>query len=140
MFEYNIIENNELDEVENLRKRVLNLTMVEKSFYYKELKNGKMQAIGVVLNNKLIAGAYISNSLNSLYIEQIFVDKQYQNKGVATNLINYIHKNKSIFENYFNSKFNVSKLEPNSKQIKKFYENLGYVESNDFQQSMKKRI
>ena len=140
MIEYRVIEKSKLKEIENLRKEVFGFDSNNDSYYYRELLDSKMIAIGAFLDDILIAGAYISNSLNSLYIEQLFVSVDYQNKGIGKNLVTYIHKSKKIFEDYFKTKFEYSKLEPNSKKIVDYYEKLGFTQSNDFQESMKKRI
>lgn len=140
MIEYKLIEKNNFKEIEKLRKDVFSYNMKEDSFYYRELIDGKMVAIGVFLDDNLIAGAYISDSLNSLYIEQLFVNNNYQKSGIGTNLIKYIHEHKNIFEEYFKTKFDFSKLEPNSKEIVDYYKKLGYIETNDFQESMNKKL
>jgi len=106
--------------------------------HIKYLKEGKYLAFGSYLNDQLIGGCYISNSHNSLYIEELFISKQHQKTSLhlGTNLLLHILKNKDKVEEYFKTKLNYSYLEPR-KNTETFYENLGYKETSNF---FKKRI
>ncbi len=87
----------------------------------------------------MIGGIYLSDSYSSLFVEQIFVSKNYQfsDLKVGSNLLHFIIDNKSIFEKRFNKKFNISRLE--SKNQDKFYSSNGYVQENNLIGTMKRR-
>lgn len=108
------------------------------SFHANELRKGKYLVFGCFINNHLVGACYISKAHNSLYIEQLFIQKEYQNSTLhlGTNLLNHILTNKHIAEKHFNTKFNYSYLD-NAKNTTNFYKNLGYIESNTI---MKKRL
>ena len=106
--------------------------------YTIQLKNNQYIVFGCFLNEKLVGACYISNSYKSLYIEQLFILKEYQksNHKLGSNLLRFILKNKKIIEKYYNSKFNISYLD-STKELTTFYQSLGYKESNFL---MRKRI
>lgn len=92
--------------------------------------------------DELVGACYVSNSFNSTYIDQFFVAKEYQEIGlhIGKNLLEYILKNKSIAETFFQSHFSWSKLEHGSQKSKTLYEKKGYVEDNTLLNIMKKKI
>lgn len=108
------------------------------SFHTNQLKNNKYLVFGVYLNEKLVGACYISNSYNSLYIEQLFILKEYQNTKyhLGTNLLKYVLDNKKVIEDYYSTKLYFSRLE-NHNESSNLYKNLGYSE-DEFR--MKKRI
>ena len=126
-------------EVEKLRRKVFDIKP-ELDYYENNLKEGKMIAVGSYIDDKLVGAAYISSSLHSLFIEQLFVHKEHQKKGIGSNLIRYILKHKNLFENYFNEKFIYSKAEPSSEEAFKMVQNLGYERSNDALDSVRKYL
>ena len=138
MVEYKILGKGEYVSMENIRMEVYGLS--ESSlFFIDSVTSGRMIPVGVFVDNKLIGGAYISKSLKSLYIENIFIKSEYQHKGYAKGLLKYIFDNKKLFEEYFNMEFLFSKLEPNSNDIIEFYKSVGFSEPNDLN-VMRKRI
>lgn len=110
----------------------------EQTFYSKELREGKYIAFGCYLNNQLIGACYISKSHNSLYIEQLFIKKEYQNNKLhlGTKLLLYVLENKQIIEEYFQTKFYYSYLD-NYQNTINFYRSIGYQETNNL---MRKRL
>ena len=103
----------------------------------------KILAIGAFLNSSLVAGCYISNSHNSLYIEQIFVKKEFQNHKelrIGSSLMEYVLKNKENIEIFFHENFNYAKVEPASNSLVEYYEKLGFHESNEQLDTFHKRI
>ena len=121
----------EMNKLEEIRKIVNNIKSQETSFYLNEMQKGTVVPVAVIIDDEIIGGVYISCSMSSLFIENIFVQKDYQGRGIASSLINYVIKNKSIFEEHFERKFTLSKLEPNSDSIISFYRKLGYSEPNE---------
>lgn len=48
---------------------------LKNTFSANQLRNKKYLAFGAYLEDELVGGCYISNSRNSLYIEELFVKK-----------------------------------------------------------------
>ena len=136
---YKVVDGEEINKVEELRKDSYGFQDSNNAFYLESLKNKTMIAVAAYEDNKMVAASYISGYLDSLYIENIFTRKEYRGMKKATNLIDYIITNKEVFENFFNKKFVKSKLEPNSLDIIHMYQKLGYSEPNSFN-VMSKRI
>lgn len=141
---YKLISTNEdnITLLENIRYNAYGMNPnefpPEQTFYTKELKKNKYLVFGCYLDNQLVGACYISNLYNSLYIEQLFILKEYQNSPyhLGSNLLKFVLTNKKIVEDYFNSKFNFSYLD-NYKGTSNFYKNLGYTEKES---TMKRRI
>ena len=135
MLEYKAIALNEenIIALENLRFKVYDYKNIEptETYFYREIKNGKILLFGVCENNKLIAGCYVSNSYKTLFIEHLFVLKEYQNNEnhIGTNLMRYVLDNKEICENFFKMKFEFSYLD--NRCSKSFCEALGYKENRN---------
>lgn len=104
---------------------------VEETYHAKQLREGKYLVFGCFLETQLAGACYISNSYNSLYIEQLFIKKEYQrsNLHLGSNLLKYILKNKQIIENYFQTNFYYSYLDT-SKNNEQLFLQLGYQEKN----------
>lgn len=130
---------NDMEKLEQIRKESIGVSMDQPSYYFEQLKNGSIIPIAALYNDNIVGGVYVSSSQETLYIEYIFVDEEYQNKGIGSSLIKYVLENKELFEDIFKNKFILSKLEPNSDKIVNFYKNLGYSEPNELNM-MKKRI
>lgn len=109
-----------------------------KTFYSNNLKNNKYLVFGCYLENQLIGACYISNSYNTLYIEQLFIHKNYQKSELhlGTNLLLHVLQNKQIIESYFQTTFQFSYLE-DYQNTKNLYQSLGYQEKGSF---MSKRL
>lgn len=135
-----ISDEKEIIEFEYLRYRVLGIkeevNNVVSTYYSNELSKGNMIALGFY-KEKLISGCIISKYLNNLHIEWIFTDKEYCNKGYASELIKYIVRYKSIFEEYFNKKFSVLTLESIDIDAKLYVKNGFHGNKNNI---MRKRI
>ncbi|MBR1417021.1 MAG: GNAT family N-acetyltransferase [Bacilli bacterium] len=128
-----------LDDLEKVRANAFDLDYRHISNLYRnELENGKMLAYICTGDKKILGGAYVSNSFNSLYIEQLFVAKSYQNKHIGTNLLKYVLNDKYNIERYFNQEFNYSKLTDITDSD--FYTNMGYKDGNSRFYSLKKRL
>ena len=64
--------------------------------------------MGAFLGSVLIAGCYVSQSRQSLYIEQLFVRKDVQyhpDLHVGTALIKYVLQHKEEIESFFHASF-----------------------------------
>ena len=138
--EFRLLDN--LEDVINLEKlRSLcfdNKEFIVNNVYYDNIINGKIVVVECFYKNKLVGAIYVSDSLNSLYIEQLFILKEYRNRLFGTNLMNYVIDNKEIFEKYFNKRFIFSRLESRNKD--NFYNKVGYRQEHNIMGTMKKNI
>ncbi len=125
--------------VDMLRYDIYNFKYNKDNYYVKKIMNREICVIACYIDDKIIGGLYVSNYLKSLYIENIFVSKLYRNKGIAKSMINFAIKNKDYFEEYFDTKIDYSKLEPNSRITIDIYKKIGYSSPNDLN-IMKRRI
>ena len=135
------IYNPKSKEIEDLEKLRCEIIKIDKSNYYLDLLlKGKIIGIGCYYNNQLIGGSYISDFLNSLYIEQIFVKEEYQNNAlhIGSSILKYILENKKIFSEYYNKNFDNCRLE--SKNRDSFYSKLGFKNEGNIMGTMKKRL
>lgn len=110
----------------------------DKTYFYREMINGNILPFAAYENGLLIGGCYVSKTFETLFIDQLFIAKDYQNtiEHIGTNLLKYVLANKELCEDFFNTKFNFSYLDNSCS--KSFYENLGYKENNN--EMMSKRI
>ncbi len=125
--------------VDRLRHDVQKLEYVENNYFINRIKNSEICVLACFIDDSVVGGLYLSNYLNSLYIEKVFVKEIYQKQGIASYMINYVINNKEYFEGFFNKKVEYSKLEPNSKLTIDIYRKLGYRGPDDLN-IMKRRI
>ena len=125
-----VLDNDEFLKLENLRYEVLGLPkeIMGKSYYLDKFNKYKLLGAGAYIDNKLVGGIYISDSYDTLYIEYLFVSKEYQsNKNhIGSELLSFVLKNKNAFEEYFNIDIYVSMLEPGSELLRMYYRKFGY--------------
>ncbi len=135
----------DIKEIETLRKEAFNIDETKldagiNSFYEKQIDDNKILPIGGYVNDELVAGIYISAALNSLFIEQLFVKKEYRHNGYGKQIVKFVLDNKHIFEEFFKQEFDFSKAEIRNNDALKLVENLGYSETNDIYGTFRKRI
>lgn len=125
-------------EIEKLRREVFHVD--NGKYFIREISNDKIIVIGCFLQKKLVGGAYISLSYNSLFIESIFVEEKYQRNAlhVGSLMFQYILNHKNIFEKIFNTTFHQCRLE--SRNQDSFYEKLGFREEDNVIGTMKRSI
>lgn len=138
MVEYKVADRLGYVAMESIRMEANGLES-SSMYYVDKLISGEILPVGAYVDKNLIGGAYVSPSLSSLYIDSIFVKKEYQNRGYAKGLLQYIFDNKQLFEEYFNTEFDFSRLEPGSNDMVEFYKNIGYSGPNEMN-IMKRRI
>lgn len=112
------------------------------TFYKRELQNKKYLVYGIFKEQEIIAACYISNSNNSLFIEQLFVKSIYQEKGLALGrkLLQFVLSQKEQIEKYYEQQLYYSKLYYNSEKSKKMYEKIGYTLINQELCLLRKKI
>ena len=126
----------EILELEKLRlkcigsNRTNELDNPDKTYMGSKLLNNEFIGLAYMLDKKMVAGCIISDSSNSIYIEWIFTDDKYRKKGIASNMLKYIERNKDIFNRYYSYNFSNIMLEPLDKSIE-FYKSNGYRFGSD---------
>lgn len=124
------------NKMEFLRLSAYGFTPTKEDYdqsYINEITNGRILVITCYYNNELVAGCYVSNIFNSIYIDYLFVSHEYQETGLnlGRKLLQFILDNKYLVEEYFDTEFNQSKLYAPSEKTKSIYKKLGYQEQND---------
>lgn len=114
----------------------------QKTYFAHELRKDQMLIFTCYYQEELVGACYVSNSFNSLYIDQLFVAQEYQEIGlhIGKNLLEYILHNKEIVEAFFQRPFSWSKLAHSSQKAKTIYEEIGYREVNTILNIMQKKI
>ena len=126
-------------EIDKLRFECFNIkNFDETNGYLRKIRDGYVLVVGCYLDNSLVGGVYVSDYLNSLYIDQLFVKENCRRMHIGSGLLEFVFKNKNIFENYFNKKFDVSRLESANKDD--FYHYIGYRDENNLIGTMRKKI
>lgn len=76
----------------------------------------------------LAAGCYVSDSFDTLFIEQLFVKKEFQETGLylGRRLLTYVLENRETVERYFHYHPTESELFFTSNKSKNIYEKIGY--------------
>ena len=132
------IDNSEenIFKLETLRFKAYGLDskMEGLTLYSIRLSEGHMVPYGFYINDQLVAGCYVSADEGTLYIEQLFVHPQLQNSGLRAGrlLLNYVLLNKKELEEYFNTEFACSALEPSTDKARAIYEKMGYEQGESF--------
>lgn len=120
---------------ENVRYDAYNMKGLEidvsQTHYACELRQDKYVVLGAYLGDILVGACYVSKKFDSLFIEHLFVKRQFQksNLHVGTNLLSYVLNNKHIIEQYFEKKFLYSYLDTRNELVS-FCEQFGYASNH----------
>lgn len=130
MIKYVLLKRNTktISNLKTMRLNVFNFPpYINDSKYFKyNIKHRNFLVYGLIIDNKLVGASYISDRYNSLYIEEIFIDKKYQNRGLGKSLLKYILKENQYISKYYKKELEVSKLEYTNLNNKRLYNSLGY--------------
>lgn len=135
------IDEEMIRELEKVRFNAYHMDISElsptESFSAQQLREGEYIAFAALSKQQIIGGCYVSNNYNSLFIEQLFIKEEFQNKHIGTALLAYTLKHKDIIQQYFNQRFYYSYLD-NLNIQNQMYQKLGYVETDSY--LMKKHL
>ena len=130
MLNYKILDNNDFDEIDDLDKiRIKAFGQTEGTDYFvNQIKDNKMHAVEVLLDQTVIGGCYvyISPNTHSLNIDRIFILDEYRHHQYASQLLEYVLSHKREFEDIYQMKVTTSIVEPSSDELIKFYKLNGY--------------
>ena len=132
--EYKILGSNdyiEIDELDKIRVESFNQE-ASTDYFVNRIKNNQLSAVQVSVDNNVVGGAYVYISPNtySLNIDRLFILEEYRHNNYASLLLDYILKNKKIFEDIYGIKVNKSIVEPSSVSLIEFYKLNGYKGPN----------
>jgi len=103
-------------------------TIYDRNLFYAKFSSGYWM-YAAYYEEELIGASYVTDLGDAILIDQIFIDKRYQRKGIGTRLLKFILDDKENLEKIFNKKFNRCILRPLTASEEKFYSNVGF--SND---------
>lgn len=111
-------------------------------YFINEIINSKVLVFICSIDDIPIAGCYVSDSFNKLYIDYLFVIPEYREKGlrIGRNLLSYILENKSIVEQHFKKIFHYSELTPSNEKTFSIYQKLGYEPKAHTHEVMQKKL
>ena len=114
--------------------------VIVNNYFKDKIEKGEIMVVGCYYLDELIAGAYISPNFQSLYIDELFVRRDFQRNQshIGTFLMRYILNHKEEIEKYFNCSFSISRLD--NKGAHSFYQSLGYKDENNVMGTMKRKI
>jgi GNAT superfamily N-acetyltransferase len=135
-----------IELVEKLRYETYNQEIpvnILDTFYAQKLKEKNLLLFVTILGTEICAVCYVSRVGYSLFIDQLFVKKEYQNTGlrIGRSLLEYINTNKKLVEQELSFKpLRTSKLIYTTEKSHELYLKIGYKDDNNFLNTMKKRI
>ncbi len=71
------------------------------TFYEQNILNGKVLTFGAFKEDELVEACYVSVSLKSLYIDQLFIRKNYQKCQISKELLEYALRKKNVIGEYY---------------------------------------
>ena len=96
---------------------------------WQNILNGKVLVFGAFKEVELIGACYVSVNLKSLYIDQLFIKKDYQKEQIGKELLEYVLRKKNVIGEYYET-FLTSCFLDACNQSQAFYEKIGFKESN----------
>ena len=122
---------NNIIQLETLRSNAYNNSNFQSkinSYYANQLRKNKYIVFAYIYEGEMVAACYVSNYLDSLYVEQLFVAKRYQEVGLhlGQKLLSSIIENKNFVEHYFNKEFTYTKISPCDPKSNNIYKKMGY--------------
>ncbi|MDE5888844.1 MAG: GNAT family N-acetyltransferase [Bacilli bacterium] len=96
------------------------------------LYNAEMLIFGMYLDDILAAGCYVSDSFDTLFIDHLFVKKEFQETGLylGRQLLKHVLDNREATEKYFHFRPTKSELFYIDNKSKRTYEKMGYTIKN----------
>ena len=137
----------DLKTPERLRYKVMFGDDIEDNFsssYNHAYKQFRLLIFGAYQDNKLIGAIYLTPyTYDRLYIDQLFVDPEYQNNPklhVGSSLLKFVEDNMDDINDYYRTVFNYLLICPADKHVENIYINNGYTLVNTEQGLMSKKV
>lgn len=132
---YKIILPNEnlVKQLEYLRFKCFDMDVdflkTNQTFYGKNILDGKVLVFGAFKESELVGACYVSVNLRSLYVDQLFIRKDYQKERIGKELLEFVLNRKNVIGEYYNT-FITNVFLYACNQSQEFYEKMGFRESN----------
>jgi len=126
-----VCNENDLDEVEKIRKEAFHLKENSINVFKKHIQAGMMVAFSLETeDNEKIGGCYLGEYNNTLYVYYLFLKESYQKsgKGIGRNFLLEILKHKKAIELILNKNYDFSSLHPTCTKLTNMYKEIGYEE------------
>ena len=107
----------------------INYLKDNQTFYEQNILNGKVLVFGAFKEDELVGACYVSVNLKSLYIDQLFIRKNYQKEQIGKGLLEFVLKKKNVIGEYYDT-FITNVFLDACNQSQEFYEKLGFNENN----------
>lgn len=107
----------------------INYLKDNQTFYEQNILNGKVLVFGAFKEDELVGACYVSVNLKSLYIDQLFIRKNYQKEQIGKGLLEFVLKKKNVIGEYYDT-FITNVFLDACNQSQEFYEKLGFKENN----------
>ncbi len=130
---YKMLRNikNRISDLTNLRCRAYGMENgCFEMFYINEIMNGRMLAFVAYDKKRIVGACYVHDQFGILYIDQLFVDPDYQEKGyhIGIKLLNYVLKHKKVIDEFYDKEFKKARLEPINEKAYNLYYGAGFRE------------
>lgn len=98
------------------------------SFYHMQIRNGSMIPYVLYIRGRMVAGCYVSNTYNTLFIDQLFVIPELQESGLKLGrlLLKYVLASKDELGQMFQQDLEESALESINEKSTAIYKKEGY--------------
>ena len=80
--------------------------------YYDAIESGDMVALECLNEDQMVGGVLLEPMKRDIQITRIFVEKEYQKKGVGSFMLKYVADHQLFFEDYYGTDFKGIIAEP----------------------------
>ena len=118
----------DINEIETLRKKVFHLKVNTINRYEHHINYGKIIPFGLYKEEELVAGCYVGDAFDKLYVYFLFVKEEYQHTGLklGRTLLQYVMDNKELVEKRLETSYQESALHPSNENNKALYQRFGF--------------
>lgn len=126
-------KNIDIHELERLRSIVsYRRDQIVTSHYIEQFNNKNLLVFLAYVGKELAGVMYLTSVDYNLVVAQLFVMPEMQNSQyhVGTGLLKQVEANKDYIQEFFESKFSRSLIEPADRRCEKIYRDFGYQNTN----------
>ncbi len=118
-------------KVEILRCEVFELTEIGPYYISKILENKEFVLAAFTEDYRAVGGCYFHRYENNLVIDQVFVKKEYQNKGykIGRSLIKTLIINREYISKILGSELRICRIDAKDEKSKTLYKKIGFKDS-----------
>lgn len=129
----------EIQEIEILRKKVFHLKQDSINRYEFHINHGIIIPFALYKDEELVAGCYIGDGFDKLYVYFLFVKEEYQHTGLrlGRTLLKYVLDHKELVEERLQTKFTEGALHPSNEKNRELYKRFGFINAKLGMMTMK---